>query len=179
MRGQSASDWRSIAPPIVFDDESIEALAETIWDIHKNVVSSAGFDLTEVISEQQRKNRIGKIQSVLNPVFATIFGESPIDRYSDIFDQVSDFADHLANRHIFADGNKRTTVIMSMAILAVKSAMIDVADSPSPNQNEIYRWIQDIVTGDRSKSELAVFLRQHAKYMPYEQHPQSNGEIGE
>lgn len=61
MRGQSASDWRSIAPPIVFDDESIEALAETIWDIHKNVVSSAGFDLTEVISEQQRKNRIGKI----------------------------------------------------------------------------------------------------------------------
>ena len=66
-----------------------------------------------------------------------------------------------------------------MAILAVKSAMIDVADSPSPNQNEIYRWIQDIVTGDRSKSELADFLRQHAKYMPYEQHPQSNGEIGE
>lgn len=135
--------------------------------------------MTEVISEQQRKNRIGKVQSVLNPVFAPIFGESPIDRYTDIFDQVSDFADHLANRHIFADGNKRTTVIMSIAILSVKSAMIDVVDSPSPDQNEIYRWIQDIVTGNRNKSELADFLRKHAEYVPYEQHPQSNSETGE
>lgn len=179
MSGQSASDWRDIAPPIVFDDGSIESLAETIWDIHGKVVANAGFDLTKVISEQQREDRIGKIQSVLDSVFAPIFGVSPTDRYMDIFDQVSDFADHLANRHIFADGNKRTTVIVSLAILTVQSVMIDVADSPSPEQNKIYRWIQDIVTGNRSKNELAAFLRRYAKHVPYAQSPQSSSETGE
>lgn len=179
MSSRLVPDWRSIAPPIVFDDDSIGALAETIWDVHKKIVANAGLDLTEIISEQQREDRIGKIRSVLNPVFATVFGESPIDRYADIFDQVSDFADHLANRHVFADGNKRTTVIMSIAILTVRSAMIDVDDNPLPDQNKIYRWIQDIVTGNRSKGDLADFLRQHAEYMPYEQRLQSSGGTGE
>lgn len=168
MSGQTLPEWRAIAPPLVFDDIYLEALAETIWETHKDVVSNAGFDLTQVISEQERETRIGKILSILNPVFAPVFGMSPIERYTDIFDQVSDFADHLANRHIFADGNKRTTVIMSMGFLSLRSVIIDVVDSPSPDQNEIYRWIQDIVTGNRSKDELADFLRQHARHMSHE-----------
>ena len=165
MNGQTAPEWGSIAPPLVFDDIDLEALAETIWEIHKTVVSNAGFDLTQVISEQKRETCIGTILSVLNPVFAPVFGISPVERYTDIFDQVSHFADHLANRHIFADGNKRTTMVMSMAFLSLRSVMIDIADDPSPDQNGIYRWIQDIVTGNRSKDELADYLRQHAKHM--------------
>lgn len=162
MSARTASEWRSIAPPLVFDDINIEALAETTWEIHKNVINNAGFDLTQVISEQERETRISIILSVLYPVFAPVFGMSPTERYVDIFDQVSDFANHLANRHIFADGNKRTTMMMSMGFLALGDMTLNIEDSPSPDQNEIYRWIQDIVTGSRSKNELAEFLRQHA-----------------
>ena len=165
MSGRTVSEWRSVAPPLVFDDVNLEALAETIWEIHRTVVSNAGFDLTQVISEQERETRIGTILSVLNPVFASVFGLSPAERYTDIFDQVSDFADHLANRHVFADGNKRTTMIMSLGFLSLRSIMIDIADSPYPEKNGIYRWIQDIVTGNRSKDELADFLRRHAKHL--------------
>ena len=119
MSGRTVSEWRSVAPPLVFDDVNLEALAETIWEIHRTVVSNAGFDLTQVISEQERETRIGTILSVLNPVFASVFGLSPAERYTDIFDQVSDFADHLANRHVFADGNKRTTMIMEACAVFV------------------------------------------------------------
>lgn len=165
MSGRTVSEWGSMAPPLVFDDVNLEALAETIWEIHKDVVSNAGLDLTQIMSEQERETRIGTILSVLNPVFAPVFGISPVERYVDIFDQVSDFADHLAHRHVFADGNKRTTMVMSMGFLSLRSVMIDIADDPSPDQNGIYRWIQDIVTGNRSKDELADYLRQHAKHM--------------
>lgn len=101
--------------------------------------------------------------SIISSTFTPVFGQSPRLRYKDIFDQIGSFAEHLSKRHVFADGNKRTTMQVSLALLAVQGVVIDVPDAPSPEENAMYKWIQDIVTGRRSTSELSDFLRRHAR----------------
>lgn len=38
---------------------------------------------------------LGSVESVLAGVFCTIFGQSPADRFADIFDQVTYVAEHM------------------------------------------------------------------------------------
>lgn len=152
------------AVPLILDDETIEGLAESVYEIHHATVRKAGFDLTDTVSDQRREAVLGTIVSVLTPVFTPVFGQSPENRYADVFDQISDFAEHLAKRHIFADGNKRTTMQMALGLLAVRGVIIDVPDASSPADNMMYRWIQDVVTGSRTRMELSAFLRDHATF---------------
>lgn len=156
------SDWGSAVSPITFDDGEILSLAESVWEIHHRIVRGAGFDLTDAASGQRRDAILGKISSVLYSSFTPVFGLTPQERYADVFEQVSYFAVHLAKGHIFADGNKRTTMQMSLGLLSTRGIVIDAPDPLSPKDNMVYCWIQDIVTGDRTQSELSEFLRSHA-----------------
>lgn len=151
-----------VISPIVLDDEMVRGLAESVYEIHHSTVSKAGFDLTDAVSDQRRDAILGMISSVLTPTFTPVFGQSPEKRYADIFDQISDFAEHLSKRHIFADGNKRITMQMALGLLTTRGITIDVPDTPSPAGNMMYRWIQDVVTGARTRAELSAFLRDHA-----------------
>lgn len=147
----------------MFDDETIEFLAESVYEIHRQTVRHAGFDLTDIVSDKRRNDMIGVIASILSPSFTPVFGQFPIERYEDVFEQVSDFAEHLAKRHVFADGNKRTTMQVTVGLLETSGLTINVPDSPDPDTNAMYRWIQDVVTGDRTTGELSAFLRAHAR----------------
>lgn len=153
--------WKLAASPVVFNEPFIDSLAETICQIHHETVAG-GVGLALDLSAEQEQAEVGRVVSVLYPVFSIVFGQSPAERYADLFEQVSDYASHMAKRHVFADGNKRTTVKVTLALLNMMSIDIRGVDSESPNDNMLYRWIQSVVTGDRDHVELAALLRDHA-----------------
>ena len=68
-----------------------------------------------------------------------------------------------ALRKIFPDGNKRTTVVISMALLHISGVVLDIEDPAEPDENEMYLWIQDVVTDSKTKEELAQILRDRVK----------------
>ena len=144
--------------PCCFDGAEYE-LATTIVDVHDRLVSLKGFN--PKVTPLQREEAIGKVVSVVSSSFSSYFGCSPVERYCDIFEQIADFAARLSKDHIFHDGNKRTTVVMSLAFLHVAGVVLDIEDSEIPEDNEIYLWIQDVVTDGRTKEELAQDLRIH------------------
>lgn len=141
----------------------VEALAEDIIRCNQHVVSQRGYgvDLSSA-SEAYRSGIEQNVRSVLFSSFVPLFGHSPCDRFADLFYQVSCFAERLAKNHIFSDGNKRTTVTISLALLGRYGVKLDIPDTNDPEKNEVYLWIQDVVTGDRSRNELADFLRSRA-----------------
>lgn len=148
---------------IEFDDSIVGYLAESVYEIHRETVRTAGLDMTSMVSDERRSYMLGVIASILSSVFTPVFGQPPSERYEDVFDQISIFAEHLAKRHVFADGNKRTTMQISIALLGLCGARIVVPDPMSQKDNAIYRWIQDVVTGERTTNALAEFLRRHAE----------------
>ena len=96
---------------------------------------------------------------MLAGAFCTIFGQSPADRFTDIFDQVTYVAEHMVKDHIFEDGNKRTSLVFALFVLRLVGAPVALIDSPEPKDNQYYAWIQDLVSGSRTTSELAEELR--------------------
>lgn len=103
--------------PLVFDDEeAIEALVSSIMQLHEGLLAF-GKCYTTCMTGDRGTLIHGRIESVLSNVFCTIFGQSPIDRFSNIFDQASYIAEHMAKDHIFEDGNKRTSLVIAFAII--------------------------------------------------------------
>lgn len=150
-------------PPVTFDDALIGYLSESVYEIHRETVRSAGFDTTQLVSDEQRALTLGVVASILSSVFTPVFGQTPDMRYKDVFEQISVFSEHLAKRHAFPDGNKRTTMQISLALLGLCGVRLNVADPLSPEDNAMYQWIQNVVTGDRTTQQLAQFLRDHVR----------------
>mgnify|MGYP002769989338 FL=1 len=103
-----------------------------------------------------------KLQSVLAATFCTYFGQSPAERFADLFDQATYLAQHLAKDHLFQDGNKRTALVTVLAILRSAGVCVELDDTDAPATNHYYVWIQDIVSGARSNEALSEELRQSA-----------------
>lgn len=149
--------------PLVFDDEeAIGALASSVMHAHERLFAS-GKCYTTCMTGDRAALIHGRIESVLSNAFCTIFGQSPIDRFSDIFDQASYIAEHMAKDHIFEDGNKRTSLVFAFAIIRVRKVSVNFSDSPNPQDNPYYEWIQDLVSGKRTREELAYSLRKSSK----------------
>ena len=102
---------------------------------------------------------LGRVESVLAGSFCTIFGQSPADRFADIFDQVAYVAEHMVKDHIFEDGNKRTSLVFALSVLRFAGTPVVLSDGPEPKDNQYYAWIQDLVSSRRTTSELAEELR--------------------
>ena len=103
-----------------------------------------------------------KLQSVLAATFCTYFGQSPAERFADLFDQAAYLAQHLAKDHLFQDGNKRTALVAALAILRSAGVCVEFDDTDDPATNRYYAWIQDIVSGARSNEALSEKLRRSA-----------------
>ena len=103
-----------------------------------------------------------KLQSVLATTFCTYFGQSPAERFADLFDQATYLAQYLAKDHLFQDGNKRTALVTALAILRSTGVCVAFADTDDPATNRYYVWIQDIVSGARTNEALSEELRQSA-----------------
>ena len=74
----------------------------------------------------------------------------------------------LARDHIFPDENKRTALVVSLPIMSMKGVTVELPDPKDPSRNEVYRWIQNVVSGGASTSEMSVALRTMASFGSYE-----------
>ena len=155
-----AAMQRSAHPfaPLVLDDAaSLEAMAAAVMRLHSTLMT-VGCYTTDAAGDRAALE-LGRVESVLAGAFCTIFGQSPADRFADIFDQVTYVAEHMVKDHIFEDGNKRTSLVYALSVLRFAGTPVVLSDSPEPKDNQYYAWIQDLVSGNRTTSGLAEELR--------------------
>ena len=81
MPEQYTNEWWHIqAPPLVFlSDDLAEAMAQAIVQVHrKQLAVTGGFAV-------ERANDIGSVSSVVNSTFLPVFGQSPKERFEDLW----------------------------------------------------------------------------------------------
>lgn len=145
--------------PLVLDDAgSLKAMVAAVMRLHSTLMK-VGRRYTTDATGDRAALELGRVESVLAGAFCTIFGQSPADRFADIFDQVTYVAEHMVKDHIFEDGNKRTSLVFALSVLRVAGTPVVLSDSPEPKDNQYYAWIQDLVSSSRTTSELAEELR--------------------
>ena len=156
-----AATQRSAHPfaPLVLDDAgSLEAMAAAVMRLHSTLMT-VGRCYTTGATGDRAALELGRVESVLAGAFCTIFGQSPADRFADIFDQFTYVVEHMVKDHIFEDGNKRTSLVFALSVLRFAGTPVELSDSPEPKDNQYYAWIQDLVSSRRTNSELAEELR--------------------
>lgn len=153
-------DGRAIpVAPLVLDDAgSLEAMAGAVMRLHSTLLTIGRCYTTDATGERAARE-LGRVESVLVGAFCTIYGQSPADRFADIFDQATYVAEHMVKDHIFEDGNKRTSLVFALSVLRLAGAPVVLSDAPEPKDNQYYAWIQDLVSGSHATSELAEELR--------------------
>ena len=151
---------RPIAPLVLEDVGSLEALAAAVMRVHSTLLT-LGCCYTTDSSGKRAAIECGRVESVLSGAFCTIFGQSPSDRFTDIFDQVTYVAEHMVKDHIFEDGNKRTNLVLALSVLRIADSPVVLFDSPDCKSNQYYAWIQDLVSGRRTRNELVEELRRN------------------
>ena len=145
--------------PLVLDDTgSLEAMAAAVMRLHSTVMTVERCYTTDATGDRPALE-LERVESVLAGAFCTIFGQSPADRFADIFDQVTYVAEHMVKDHIFEDGNKRTSLVFALSVLRFAGTPVVLSDSTEPKDNQYYAWIQDLVSSRRTNSELAEELR--------------------
>lgn len=160
---KTIDEKRASVPVLVLDEEeAIEDLSATICAFQQGLGETFALyspDPSDAVGATATRE---KLQSVLAATFCTYFGQSPAERFADLFDQVTYLAQHLAKDHLFQDGNKRTALTCALAILRSAGACVAFDDTDDPATNRYYVWIQDIVSGARSNEALSEELRQSA-----------------
>lgn len=145
--------------PLVLDDAgSLKAMAAAVMRLHSTLMKVGRCYTTDATGDRAALE-LGRVESVLAGAFCTIFGQSPADRFADVFDQVTYVAEHMVKDHIFEDGNKRTSLVFALSVLRFAGTPVVLSDSPEPKDNQYYAWIQDLVSSSRTTSELAEELR--------------------
>lgn len=149
-----------VAPLVLDDAGSLEAMAGAVMSLHTTLMTIGRCYTTDASGDRAELER-GRVESVLSGAFCTIFGQSPADRFTDIFDQVTYVAEHMVKDHIFEDGNKRTSLVFALSVLRLANAPVVLSDAPEPKDNQYYAWIQDLVSEGRTRSELTDELRRN------------------
>lgn len=149
-----------VAPLVLDDAGSLEAMAGAVMRLHSTLLTIGRCYTTDATDERAARE-LGRVESVLAGAFCTIFGQSPADRFTDIFDQVAYVAEHMVKDHIFEDGNKRTSLVFALSALRFAGTPVVLSDSPEPKDNQYYAWIQDLVARRRTLDDLANELRRH------------------
>lgn len=155
----------AVAPLVLDDTESLEAMAAAAMRLHDTLLTIGRCYTTDATGDRATLE-LGRVESVLSGAFCTIFGQSPADRFADIFDQVTYVAEHMVKGHIFEDGNKRTSLVFALSVLRLAGVLVVLSDAPEPKDNQYYAWIQDLVAGARKNSELADKLRHNCVVRP-------------
>ena len=158
MIGAVGGQGLPVAPLALDAAGSLEAMAAAVMRLHGELLTIGRCYTTDATGDRAALE-LGRVESVLAGAFCTIFGQSPADRFADIFDQATYVAEHMVKDHIFEDGNKRTSLVFAFSVLRLAGAPVVLSDAPEPKDNQYYAWIQDLVAGRRTNSELAEELR--------------------
>lgn len=152
--------------PLVLDDAgSLKAMAAAVMRLHSTLMTVGRCYTTDSTGDRVALE-LGRVESVLAGAFCTIFGQSPADRFADIFNQVTYMAEHMVKDHIFVDGNKRTSLVFALSVLRLTGVPVVLSDAPEPKDNQYYAWIQDFVSGTRTTDELADEFRHNCVVRP-------------
>lgn len=152
--------------PLVLDHAgSLDDMAAAVMRLHSTLMTVGRCYTTDATGDRAALE-LGCVESVLAGAFCTIFGQSPADRFADIFDQVTYVAEHMVKDHIFEDGNKRTSLVFALSVLRLAGAPVVLSDAPELKDNQYYTWIQDLVAGSRTRAELANELRHNRVVRP-------------
>ena len=155
----SGDGFKEPIPLVLDNEELIRELANLIWETHNKLAEKfTMFNPTAL----QKSDAIGRLESVIGAAYCTHFGIPPTERFADAFDQAACFCEHLAKAHIFHDGNKRTALLMLGGMIWLCGYDITLVDAPNPEKNDAYRWIQELVSGTITSSELASLVRKNA-----------------
>lgn len=149
-----------VAPLVLDDAGSLEAMAGAVMRLHSTLLTIGRCYTTDATGERAARE-LRRVESVLVGAFCTIFGQSPADRFTDIFDQVTYVAEHMVKDHIFEDGNKRTSLVFALSVLRFAGTPVELSDSSEPKDNQYYAWIHDLVARRRTLDDLANELRCH------------------
>lgn len=142
MMAATQLDTHPFAPLVLDDAESLEAMSAAVMRLHSTIMTIGRCYTTDATGDRVTLE-LGRVESVLAGAFCTIFGQSPADRFADIFE----------------DGNKRTSLVFALSVLRLAGAPVVLSDAPEPKDNQYYAWIQDLVSESRTTSELAEELR--------------------
>lgn len=151
---------QSLSSLVIDDAGSLEAMAVAVVRLHGSLLT-IGRCYTADFSGNRAAIERGRVESVLSGAFCMIFGQSPADRFADIFDQATYVAEHMVMDHIFEDGNKRTSIVFALSVLRLVGCPVVLSDSPESKDNQYCAWIQDLVSGRRTRYELAEELRRN------------------
>lgn len=125
--------------PLVLDDAgSLEDMAAAVMRLHSTLMTVGRCYTTDATGDRAALE-LGRVESVLAGAFCTIFGQSPADRFADIFDQVTYVAEHMVKDHIFEDGNKRTSLVFALSVLRFAGTPVVLSDSPEPKKQPVLR----------------------------------------
>ena len=143
-----------VAPLVLDDASSLEAIAGAVMRLHSALLT-IGRCYTTVAADDRATLELGRIESVLAGAFCTIFGQSPADRFTDIFDQVAYVAEHMVKDHIFEDGNKRTSLTLANKILLQAGAgVLTIRDQNMEQFNEALLNYYDTAEAEPLKAFL-------------------------
>lgn len=147
--------------PLVFDDEElIHGLVVLILKMHDRLAKH--LKMFNPAASNEDGEVVGRLEFVVSAAYCTHFGVSPVERFVDAFEQAASFCEHLAKDHIFYDGNKRTALVMLIAMVGLCGYDIMLSDASNPEDNTAYQWIQKLVSGGMTSAELAALVRENA-----------------
>jgi len=92
---------------------------------------------------------------ILDAVTATMFGE---DRYRTVIDKAAALGFHIITRHIFHDGNKRTSLLTCALFLAANG--LNMRLLPKDEVRDFTIWIADKEKEDNDLSVFTEWVRQ-------------------
>lgn len=76
--------------------------------------------------------------------------------HCDIYEMAAAYLFHIVQNHPFVDGNKRVGTMAAYAFLVLNGYELEVPT------DEFIDFVLALASGQRSKSDVAVFLRKHA-----------------
>lgn len=160
-----------LAPLVLDDAGSLEAMAAAVMRLHSTLMTVGRCYTTDATGDRAALE-LGCIESVLAGAFCTIFGQSPTDRFADIFDQATYVAEHMVKDHIFEDGNKRTSLVFALSVLRLVGSPVVLSDSPESKDNQYYfgsrtSFPETALAPTSPKSCAAVALRAWATRRTY------------
>jgi death-on-curing protein len=97
---------------------------------------------------------LGLLQSAL-AMPETSFDEEFL--HGTLFEMAAAYLFHIARKHPFVDGNKRTALMCALVFLGLNSERLD-ADSEA-----LYALVDGVAAGSVDKAEVSVFLRQSCR----------------
>lgn len=93
---------------------------------------------------------IGLLESALAMPEAAAFGE---DLHPTLHEKAAAYLFHLTKNHPFIDGNKRLGLAVCLTFLALNGVWVQASE------DELVALVLETVSGERSKADVAVFLR--------------------